>query len=106
MAKKTKRTSRKPLKSAQTPATAQMLYEMEEPLCQRMDTGFYKIDARFSSVESKFSSIDARFNDMDSQFADIKSELHRVALIVEEQNARNKFVMDGYAQIYELLTHK
>jgi len=32
---------------------------------------------------------------------DIKSELHRVALLVEEQNAKNNFVLDGYAQLYE-----
>ena len=36
----------------------------------------------------------------------VKSELHRVALLVEEQNARNKYVMDGYSQIYELLKER
>lgn len=55
-----------------------MLYEMEERLGSKIDS--------------------AKF--------DLKSELHRVALLVEEQNARNKFVMDGYAQVYELLIKK
>lgn len=81
MKKKTKTASR-PLRSEQIPATSAMLYQMEERLTHRMESGFLSLRA---------------------DIHEIKSEFHRVALLVEEQNARNKYVMDGYAQIYDLL---
>jgi hypothetical protein len=87
--KKKTRAIRKPIRSQQVPATTAMLYEMEERLTSRMDAGF-------ESLRSEFKS----------DFGQLKSELHRVALLVEEQNARNKYVMDGYAPLYELLANR
>lgn len=104
---------RKPLRSNQIPATAAMLYEMEERLNHRMDAGFHKMDSKFSgvdskfgSLESKFSGLESRFSGLESQFSGMKSEMHRIALLVEEQNARNRYVMDGYAQLYDLLERR
>ncbi len=93
-----KRASRlkKPLRSAEVPATAEMLYEMEERLNHRMD-------AKFKGLESKFMGLESRFEGLESRMSEMKSEFHRVALLVEEQNARNKYVMDGYAQLYRLI---
>ena len=51
-----------------------MLYEMEGRLNHRMDSGFEGLRGEIHGV---------------------KSELHRVALLVEEQNARHKYVLDG-----------
>lgn len=87
----------RPIKSSQTPATAQMLDHMEERLCHRMDAGFNRLRSEIHEVKSEI-------HEMKSEMHGMKSELHRVALLVEEQNARNKYVMDGYAQIYDLLT--
>ncbi len=100
-----KRTSklRKPLRSAEVPATAEMLYEMEERLNHRMDAGFKQVDAKFKGLESKFMGLESRFEGLESKMSEMKSEFHRVALLVEEQNARNKYVMDGYAQLYRLI---
>jgi hypothetical protein len=83
--KRKPKTPRKPLRSHQVPATSSMLYEMEERLNHRMDSGFQGLRSEMHSM---------------------KSEMHRIALLVEEQNARNKYVMDGYAQIYDLLAAK
>lgn len=87
-----KTNSVKPVRSRDVPATAAMLYEMEE----RLNT---KIDSRFHEVKSEVHGLK-------SEMQALKSEMHRIALLTEEQNARNKFVMDGYAQIYELLANK
>jgi ABC-type phosphate transport system auxiliary subunit len=89
----------KPVRVSQVPATAQMLSEMEDRLSHKIDSKLHKIDSRFHKV-------DAQFADVKSDLASIKSELHRVALVVEDQNARNKFVLDGYAQLYELIERK
>lgn len=75
--KKTK-SHTKPVKSAHVPATSVMLWQMEERLTHRMDSGFHEM----------------------------KSEIHRIALLVEEQNAKNTYVLDGYAQIYDLIEQR
>ena len=80
MKRKTKLVNQ-PLRSPQLPVTIEMMGEMEERLNHRMDAGFYQIRSEFAGLKSEFSGL--------------KSELHRVALLVEEQNARNKYVMDG-----------
>lgn len=38
---------------------------------------------------------------MDSRFDKVLAEVHRIGVLVEEQNARNKFVLDGYAVLYD-----
>ncbi|MEK6628726.1 MAG: hypothetical protein AABY53_08870, partial [Bdellovibrionota bacterium] len=64
-----------------------------------------QIKASISSLEKKqdarFSQIDARFNQMDSKVDLVLSEIHRMAVLMEEQNSRNKFVLDGYDSIYQ-----
>ena len=103
----------KPLRSPDVPATGAMLFEMEERLNHKMDSGFQKIRSEFSGLRSEFSGLKSEFSILKSEIHGVKSEihgmkseLHRVALLVEEQNARNKYVMDGYTQLYELLINK
>ena len=87
-----------------------MLYEMEERLSHRMDAGFYKLQCELrgeaGGLKSQFSEMKSDFNGMKSEMSGIKSELHRVALLIEEQNARNRYVMDGYTQLYDLLSRR
>jgi chromosome segregation ATPase len=59
-----------------------------------IESRFSSIDARFDSMESRFSSIDARFDLMDSKFERLISEVHRLGVIVEEQNSRNASALD------------
>lgn len=69
------------------------------PVSQLMLTAQSKqIKSTINSLEKK---IDARFNQMDSKFELVLSEIHRMAVLMEEQNSRNKFVLDGYASLYE-----
>lgn len=68
---------------------------------------FGSIDARFESMEKRFDSIDQRFDSMekkiDSKFNMLMSEISKVIVLCEEQNARNKAVMDSQAFIKENL---
>lgn len=59
-----------------------------------------------SEISALRSELISEIADLRVDFSGFKSELHRVALLVEEQNARNKFVLDGYAQLYELIERK
>ena len=98
MKRKTRKSS-KPVRSRDVPATAAMLFEMEERMNHRMDAGFHRMRAEFNGLRAEFGGLKA-------EVSGIKSELHRIALLVEEQNARNKYVLDGYAQLYELLSNR
>ena len=64
-----------------------------------VDARFAAIDARFDQVDAKFKEVDAKFDELRSEmkagFATLSSEIHRVAVLVEEQNARNRVVLDA-----------
>ena len=72
----------------------------------KIDASFLEIDARFLEVDARFSQIDARFPQIDARFSQIDSKLelliaavHQIRMLVEEQNARNKYVLDGFANL-------
>ena len=88
---------------------------------------FAKIDTRFDQIDRKFDAIDQRFDAMDQKidgkfneamrtfnarfdemmnFSNAKFEAMHTAItrnqaIIEEQNARNRFALDGYTLVYE-----
>jgi chromosome segregation ATPase len=71
-----------------------------------MDAKFSDIDSRFASLDSRFARIDARFEKIDSRFETIEATLksmqassHRLELLVEDQNNRNKIVLDGLSHV-------
>lgn len=100
----------KPVRTLQVPATAEMLYEMEGRLIHKMDSGFHQMrsefDSKFGGMKSEFNGMKSEIGGMKSEISGMKSELHRVALLVEEQNARNKYVLDGYTQLYDLIASR
>jgi chromosome segregation ATPase len=72
-----------------------------------IDARFNKIDARFSEMDARFNKIDARFDVMSSRLEEMHSSLekmssrmHQMHLLAEEQNARNKIVMDGLTSLF------
>lgn len=61
--------------------------------------------AEFSKVASQLDAIDKRFDEAQAHF-DAKFEAlftlnAKTLAIVEEQNARNRFALDGYTLVYE-----
>lgn len=69
-----------PTKSDDIAVTRSMLFEVRDELLTRINGFEHRIDGRFDRLQA---------------------DIHRIALLVEDQNARNKFVLDGYASIYD-----
>ena len=90
-------------KSYEVPATQGMLFEFREEMKMSMSSLNSKIDSLELKMDSRFKSMDSRFKSMDSRFDKILSEVHRIALMVEDQNARNKYVLDGYTSLNDRL---
>lgn len=74
-----KKTSKEPKKSKDIYVKKEMLFEVRDEL-----------KADIKSLAGKVAH----------EFQGLKAEVHRIGLLVEEQNARNIFVLDGYQQIY------
>jgi hypothetical protein len=96
-----------PERSKDVPVTHAMLYEVRDQLLEQIKAEARRTDSRFDEMNSKFNAMNSKFDAINSQFNDIhagqhslKSELHRLALLVEEQNSRNKIVLDGLTNIF------
>lgn len=72
--------------------------EMKSQLKTR-DARFDKVDARFNTVDARFNEVDARFDKIDSRLEIISSKIDQVLILMEDQNSRNRFVLDGYASL-------
>ena len=73
---------------------------------KKIDARFNEVDARFDEIDARFKKIDARFDEMDARFNKLEAQIsaltamvHRLMVLVEEQNARNIFVLDGYTSL-------
>lgn len=65
-----------------------------------VDARFDRVDARFDEFDARFNKVDARFDDIDANFNELKSQMHQTRLLVEEQNARNRIVLDGLTSLF------
>ena len=97
----------KPIKSKDVPVTEAMLYLVRDELKSHIishESRFDSIDKRFESIDKRFDSFELRiesmFSKIDAKLDKMQAEIHRSNLIAEEQNSRNKFVMDGYTSVY------
>lgn len=79
---------------------------MEERFAE-IDGRFAQIDGRFAQIDQRFVQIDQRFAKVDEQFAlvhagmaELTAQVSRVAIAVEEQNARNRVVMDALSGLW------
>lgn len=122
MATKRKKMLRKasPRKSGDIPATAAMLNEARHEVKSEITSFRLEVDAQFKQVDARFEQVNARFEQVNASIAEVRAEVaqvksevsevksevhkvlaavHRVGLLVEEQNARNKFVLDGYTSL-------
>ena len=92
--KKTKIPSKIPvLRTSDLPATQLMLTTLRKQIKKRLES-------KINQVESKINQVESTINQVDSKVELVLSEIHRMAILMEEQNSRNKFVLDGYAVHY------
>ncbi|MGE0763588.1 MAG: hypothetical protein AB7N80_09955 [Bdellovibrionales bacterium] len=76
-----------PLKAKDVPATAGMLYATRDEL----KADIRRLEFNFDKLENKF----------DAKFEILNGRIHQLALLVEEQNARNRVVQDGLDHIFQ-----
>lgn len=72
----------------------------------QMEARFDQIDARFSKADARMNTFDARFDSLESKIESLTAAVHRTNAIVEEQNARNKFVIDGYKAVIDIQSNQ
>ena len=103
MAKKiTKTKSKKPiLITGDLPATQSMLTSLQKQIKANINSSEKRLESKISHVESKINQVESKVNNIESKIELVLSEVHRMAVLMEEQNTRNKFVLDGYASLYE-----
>ena len=77
--------------------------QMDKKFAQ-IDERFDRIDARFVQIDARLDRIEARFDqfaaETNAKFEKLSSEIHRLALLIEEQNARNSIVLDGLTSLF------
>lgn len=100
-----------PKKSSDILVTKEMLNEVRFELKHEITEVRIEMRAGFKGVDAKFKRVDASFLDLKSDIqmvqADIQKVLaavHGVKVDVEEQKARNTFVLDGYANLHDRVT--
>ncbi len=121
--------TRYPRKASDVFVTQKMLFQVRDELKaqtasseQKLLSAVYEIRSENQGFKAEFESIRAEIHDIRSEMHDIRAEIHelrsdihgvksevqalradvhRIALLVEEQNNRNKIVLDGLTQLFE-----
>lgn len=92
-----------------------MLYKVRDELIAYTDVKFHEVKAEIHAVKAEIHELRAEIHavkaelqeikteihELKSQFSQLEKTMHKVALLVEEQNNRNKIVLDGLAQLFE-----
>lgn len=64
------------------------------------DSKFHNIESKLHGFESKLHGLDSKIENLRSDFHGLKSEVHKLAVLIEEQNARNIIVLDGLTGLF------
>jgi hypothetical protein len=92
-AKKKKTVRKYPRRASEVPVTQAMLFGVRDEL-----KAFVK--SEIHGVKSEIHGIKSENQGIKSETQGIKSEIHRLALLIEEQNARNRIVLDGLTGLF------
>lgn len=84
----------KPMKSDDIPVTKKHLELVKNEL--KSETTSLRLE-----TQSGFLKVEARFAGFDARFERIESVLFEMKAILEDQNSRNRIVLDGYAHLFE-----
>ncbi len=109
-----------PRKSSDVPATRAMLYLVRDGLEATAQKNFRVLKQDISELKLNDGALRAEFKsdlaalrteiksdikNLENQIVDlkdfIKSEMHQMKLLIEEQNARNIFVLDGLTNLFD-----
>ncbi|MCB0351207.1 MAG: hypothetical protein KDD38_08490 [Bdellovibrionales bacterium] len=68
---------------------------------EEMNSKFQEVNSRFGEINSKFEKVNSRFEEVNSNFEKILAVTHRTNALVEAQEDRNRYVLDGYTQLFQ-----
>lgn len=87
-------------KSGDMTVTKKMLDETRSEL--KSDSASLKLEMKsgFESVKSDISRLDSKIDSIDSKLEQVLAAVHNVKAIVEDQDNRNKFVLDGHNSLH------
>ncbi len=94
---------RPPRKSPDIPVTSQMLEEARFELKREIESFRHEVKGEFKSVKADVAKVQAHVEKVQADVSKVLAAVHRVGLLVEEQNARNKYVLDGYTSLSDRL---
>ena len=84
---------------------SRLIRKGDVPVTQKMLFGVRdELKADLASVRSELKGeIESNTLSLESLIYKLTSEVHRLGVLIEEQNARNTIVLDGLASLYLLL---
>lgn len=88
--------SDKPIKSENIPASQGQLEAVRQELKGDITTLRLETKAGFQDMDARFTSIDAKFTANDAKFERIESILWGMKAMMEEQNTKIMYALDGY----------
>lgn len=92
------------MKAKDVPVTQKMLFGVRDELIERNNSLRDILTSKTSSLEGKFSSLDSKISSVESRLSaaihETKAEVYRLAVLVEEQNAQNRIVLDGLTGLF------
>ena len=88
-----------PKKSEELIITQKIMNDTRSELESDIASLSLKMDARFNKVDARFNKIESDIAQVRSDVEKVLAAVHRVTSIVEEQENRNKFALDGYASL-------
>ncbi len=96
--------SNRPRKSANVPVTKAMLYKVRDELKSETTSIRHDMKAFRSDMNSRFHDVGSKFHKVIAEVQKLSSEVHNTRLLMEEQNSRNIFVLDGYTSLSDRLS--
>jgi chromosome segregation ATPase len=125
---------KKTIKAAQVPVTVEMLQLVKQELKSDLRAIEHRLDNKLSSLENKLDNkignldtkigiLDAKIGTLDNKisnlenkvdcnqrevltvFEKINANIFQIKVLVEEQNSRNNYVLDGHTQLVESQTN-
>ena len=96
-----------PLDIGDVPVNSRMLDESRNELIHKIESAklelksdIHELDSKILSLDSKISNLDSKISSVDSKVESLTSIVHKLSLTIEEQNARNKVVLDGLTGLF------
>lgn len=81
------------------PVTRAMLSAVRTELLERVDQVQNKLEAKIHEVRAEVQEVRAEVHEIKADIHEIKGGMARMTLLLEEQNARNKVVLDGLVAV-------